>query len=98
MRAGPPSAGVIVSGIAEDEPTTEQLKRQQLEQEEVERERLADPVSEADADRHRRRAEKASYLRQKLEERERSEREAADAAEGAAAAEGEEGEEGDPGA
>jgi hypothetical protein len=59
-----------------DEPSTEKLRRRQLSQEEAERAQLDDADTEADAERHRRRAEKASYLRRKLEEREQSEREA----------------------
>jgi hypothetical protein len=53
---------------------TAELKKRQLEQEVLEREQLSDADTEAEAERHRRRADKAGYLRQKLEERERSER------------------------
>jgi hypothetical protein len=56
-----------------DEPTTDELRRRQVDQERLERAQLAEADTEADADRHRRRAEKASYLREKLEERGRSE-------------------------
>lgn len=59
--------------MSADDPPTEELRRRQLDQEQAEREQLADADTPAEADRHRRRAEKASYLRQKLEERERSE-------------------------
>lgn len=59
-----------------DEARIEELKRRQLAQERAEREEIGDAVSEADADRHRRRADKAQYLREKLEERERADREA----------------------
>ncbi|HEX4008494.1 MAG TPA: hypothetical protein VHX62_00715 [Solirubrobacteraceae bacterium] len=65
--------------MAEDEFSTEELKRQQGEEEHAERERQARADSDADADRHRRRAEKAGYLRRKLEQRERSEHDADDA-------------------
>jgi len=61
-----------------EDPPTQELKLQQLAQEEAEREQLADADNDADAERHRRRADKAGYLRRKLEERERSEREAGD--------------------
>lgn len=61
--------------MADDEPDTTDLKRRQLEQEQLEREQLARSETEADAERHRRRADKALYLRRKLEERERSEHE-----------------------
>ena len=56
-----------------DEPSTDELRRRQLDQERAGSEQLADADSDAEADRHRRRAEKASYLRRKLEERARSE-------------------------
>jgi hypothetical protein len=62
--------------MAGEDPPTEELKLRQLAQEHAEREQLADAENEAEAERHRRRADKAGYLRQKLEERERSEREA----------------------
>jgi hypothetical protein len=57
-----------------DDPPTQELKHRQLAQERTERERLAHAESEADAEGHLRRADKAGYLRRKLEERERSER------------------------
>jgi hypothetical protein len=56
-----------------DEPTTEELRRRQADEERSELAQLAASDTEAEADRHRRRAEKASYLREKLEERRRSE-------------------------
>lgn len=62
--------------MSAEPPGTEDLKRQQAAQEQAERERLADAETGADADRHRRRAEKAEYLRHKLEEREQADREA----------------------
>jgi hypothetical protein len=59
-----------------DEPTTEQLRAAQVE-------RVRDELQAAEAARdpnetaqHARRADKSSYLREKLAERERSEREA----------------------
>jgi hypothetical protein len=58
------------------EAKTKQLKSEQREREQVER-RLARTAPEEDeAAQHARRAEKARYLRAKLDERERSEREA----------------------
>jgi hypothetical protein len=60
-----------------EDPPTEELKLRQLAQERAERDQLADAENEAEAQRHRRRADKAGYLRRKLEERARSEREAA---------------------
>lgn len=64
----------MVPGMPGDEPSAEELRRRQLEQERAERDRLAEADTGAEADRHRRRAEKASYLGRKLEERERAER------------------------
>jgi len=57
-----------------DGPDTERLRTEQL-QREVEEERAAEtaPVEEETA-QHARRAEKARYLREKLEERAESER------------------------
>lgn len=64
--------------MAAEDPPTQELKLRQLAQERAEREQLADAENEADAQRHLRRADKASYLRRKLEERERSEQGAAE--------------------
>lgn len=66
----------MVPEMASDDPPTQELKLRQLSQERAEREQVEDADSGADAARHRRRADKAGYLRRKLEERERSEREA----------------------
>ena len=66
--------------MADEEPQdvtdTAQLKQRQRDQERLEREQLSRADTEAEAERHRRRADKAQYLRQKLEEREQSERDA----------------------
>ncbi|HET8978214.1 MAG TPA: hypothetical protein VFN87_08645 [Solirubrobacteraceae bacterium] len=62
--------------MAPDDPPTEELKLRQLAEERMARRRLKDADTEAEADRERRRADKAGYLRRKLEERERSERDA----------------------
>jgi hypothetical protein len=59
----------------EEEPTTEELRVEQLQRERVEREAAAEGATPDDTEQHERRAEKASYLREKLEERERAERE-----------------------
>ena len=56
-----------------DDPSVEDLRRRQRRQELVEREQIADADTGADADRHRRRAEKAHYLQRKLEERQQAE-------------------------
>jgi hypothetical protein len=60
-----------------DAPRIADIKRRQREEELAEREQLADADIGADAERHRRRADKARYLREKLEERERADQEAA---------------------
>lgn len=59
----------------DDEPTTEELRVAQLRREGAERERAGRGVSEEDTEQHERRADKAAYLREKLEERAESERE-----------------------
>ncbi len=66
----------MVGAMSDDVPT-EELKRRQLEQERAERGRLAEAEEGPEADRHRRRADKAAYLRNKLEEAEQADREAA---------------------
>ena len=63
--------------MADDEPNTEELKLTQLERERAERKR-AENVPEDEAAQHERRAEKARYLAEKLEERAESEREPGD--------------------
>jgi hypothetical protein len=60
---------VEVSG---DDLTAEDLKRA----ERAEREELAHARTDAEADTHERRAEKAGYLREKLAEQEQADREA----------------------
>jgi hypothetical protein len=62
--------------MSEDDPSVADLKRRQREQELAERAQLADADPGEDAARHLRRADKARYLREKLEERERADREA----------------------
>lgn len=63
--------------MADDQPTLEQLKRRQRDQELAEREALAEAETDADADKHRRRADKARYLREKLAQRELADQQAA---------------------
>jgi hypothetical protein len=58
------------------DPKTEELRVAQLKRESAERERAGRGVSEYDTQQHERRAAKAAYLREKLEERARAEREA----------------------
>ena len=56
-----------------DEPITEELKLTQIEREQAER-RRAQSVPDDEAAQHERRADKARYLAEKLEERAESER------------------------
>ena len=62
--------------MSEEDPTTQELRLEQLKREASERERADSSIEEDEADQHERRADKASYLRAKLEERARAEREA----------------------
>jgi hypothetical protein len=61
-----------------DDPSVEDLRRRQREQERLEHHQITEAHTDAEADRHRRRAEKAAYLRSKLEQRQRAERDAED--------------------
>jgi hypothetical protein len=61
-----------------DDASTEELKHRQAVKERIEREGVADAMNEAEAAAHRRRAEKAAYLQEKLAERERAEEEPPD--------------------
>lgn len=61
-----------------DDPSVEDLQRRQRQLERVEREQIDDADTQAEAAGHRRRAEKAGYLRRKLEQRRRAERETDD--------------------
>ena len=62
--------------MTEEDPTTQELRIEQAKREEGERERAAEGVTPDDTEQHERRADKASYLREKLAERARAEREA----------------------
>jgi hypothetical protein len=59
-----------------DEPTTEELKQIQSKRESDERKLACSAADERELAQHERRAEKARYLRDKLDERAESEREA----------------------
>ncbi len=59
-------------------PATEDLKRQQRAQELSEREALRAAEREAEAKKHERRADKARYLREKLEQQSDADRTADD--------------------
>lgn len=63
-----------VLAMADEQHKTEELKVIQTEREAEERERAESSLDEDEAAQHERRADKARYLRQKLEEREKSER------------------------
>ena len=60
----------------EEDPTTQELRIEQLKREHGERERADQGVTPDDTEQHERRADKASYLREKLEERAEAERQA----------------------
>jgi hypothetical protein len=62
--------------VSGDEPTTEELRLRQLEEERAQLRELEDAETDADAETHLRRADKAGYLRQKLEEQQRADRDA----------------------
>ena len=57
-----------------EEPITEELKQAQRERERAERRRAESVSDEDEAAQHERRADKAKYLADKLEERAESER------------------------
>ena len=59
-----------------EDPTTQELRLEQFRREAEERDRAGASLDEEEADQHERRAEKAGYLREKLEERAEAEREA----------------------
>jgi hypothetical protein len=56
-----------------DEPDTQELRKAQLQREMAEAELAESAVDEEELAQHQRRAEKAQYLRKKLEDREASE-------------------------
>ena len=61
--------------MTDDEPKTGELRQAQSERETTERELASEAEEPAEQRQHKRRADKASYLEEKLAERERSERE-----------------------
>jgi len=61
----------------EEDPTTQELRIRQARRHEQERRRAEEEPTEEGTEKHARRADKADYLRRKLEERARAEREAA---------------------
>jgi hypothetical protein len=58
----------------DEDPTTEELRIKQAGREDRERSAEDHAATEEDTETHRRRADKAAYLREKLEERAESER------------------------
>ena len=65
--------------MSDEDPTTQELRIEQLQREAAEQRRADTSIDANEADQHERRADKAGYLREKLEQRARSEREADDA-------------------
>ena len=61
-----------------EDPTTQELRLEQLRREAEEREAADEGITPDDTEQHERRADKAEYLREKLEQRAESERAAAD--------------------
>ena len=57
-----------------DDPSTEELRAVQARREESERERAAKADDEREEQTHERRAERAAYLREKLDEQAESDR------------------------
>ena len=58
----------------EEEPITEELRERQVQREQAERTRARQAPDEEDTQVHERRADRAAYLRRKLDERADSER------------------------
>ena len=67
---------VPVHRMSDDDPPTEELILRQAQRERSELEEAAQATTPAEEAAHRRRADKASYLEDKLRERERSEEDA----------------------
>lgn len=61
--------------MTDEDPTTEELRLSQLEREADERRAAEHGMTPDEAEQHARRADKAGYLRHKLEQRARAERE-----------------------
>jgi hypothetical protein len=63
--------------VTSEDPTTQELRLDQLQREQAEREAAEHGVTPDDTGQHEARAAKAGYLREKLEERAEAERRAA---------------------
>jgi hypothetical protein len=59
-----------------EDPTTQEFRTRQAKREEEEREKAEESPSPDETDQHEARADKAAYLKKKLEERAAAEREA----------------------
>ena len=57
------------------DPKTEELRIEQVQREMAERDQASEAAEEADEHTHERRAERAAYLKKKLDERAKSEEE-----------------------
>jgi hypothetical protein len=58
------------------DPKTEEMRLEQIQRERTEREQAGDSSEPAEEKTHERRAERAAYLKEKLDERAKSEEEA----------------------
>ena len=65
------------TGAMEEDPTTQELRLDQLQREVAERKQADDTPLEEETAQHERRAERAAYLRGRLEQRAEAERQAA---------------------
>jgi hypothetical protein len=66
--------------MSDEQQDTKEMRKVQAQREEQEQQLAETAIDEHEAALHERRAEKANYLREKLEERAESERKAADEA------------------
>jgi hypothetical protein len=62
--------------VGDEEPTTRELRIEQIRREQTERRAAEETELDDEAEQHARRADRAAYLRERLEERAASEREA----------------------
>jgi hypothetical protein len=58
------------------DPKTEEMRLEQIQRERSERDQASESAEPAETRTHRRRAERAAYLKEKLDERAKSEEEA----------------------
>lgn len=79
MRIPGAGGGVTIGApgslrLMDEDPITQELRLDQLARERAERESAGRAATRHDAEQHQRRADKADYLREKLEERAAAER------------------------